>query len=364
MKQAKLLAISPILLLGACTAGSGFSSGPAALPAINVAASGETAPVGTANDDAADDPAVWLNPADPAQSLIVGTDKKAGLYVYGLDGKVRSFLPAGRLNNVDLLPIEGGALVVSSDRNDIANSRIALFRLTPDGELAPLGTVDSGPGEAYGICLQRKPGFVSPQTGGMPRNRVQIVATAYAALKDGTVREVTIYRPSDGAEPAAAIRREWKLASQIEGCVTDPSSGDLYISEEDVGIWGIHAAQYGAQPDRIASVGSDQGLVPDVEGLAFLPREGGTGYLVASSQGDNAYAVLDSDSGHLLGRFRISGGAIGSTEETDGIELAAGNFGSDYPDGLFVAQDGQNAPEAQNFKLVSWMDIKAALGLE
>ena len=46
------------------------------------------------------------------------------------------------------------------------------------------------------------------------------------------------------------------------------------------------------------------------------------------------------------------------------IELAAGNFGSDYPDGLFVAQDGQNAPEAQNFKLVSWKDIKAALGLE
>jgi 3-phytase len=28
-----------------------------------------------------------------------------------------------------------------------------------------------------------------------------------------------------------------------------------------------------------------------------------------------------------------------------------------------VAQDGHNAPSAQNFKLASWADIKAALGL-
>ncbi|MGB3378015.1 MAG: phytase, partial [Allopontixanthobacter sediminis] len=32
-----------------------------------------------------------------------------------------------------------------------------------------------------------------------------------------------------------------------------------------------------------------------------------------------------------------------------------------YPGGLFVAQDGVNAPSAQNFKLVSWADIEAAL---
>ncbi|MBJ7444136.1 MAG: phytase, partial [Sphingobium sp.] len=73
-----------------------------ATPAVSVTARGETTPVGTTNADAADDPAIWRNAADPAASLIVGTDKKAGLYVYGLDGKVRDFLDAGRVNNVDL----------------------------------------------------------------------------------------------------------------------------------------------------------------------------------------------------------------------------------------------------------------------
>ncbi|MBL0965965.1 MAG: phytase, partial [Blastomonas sp.] len=49
-----------------------------ALPAVDVPASGETVPVGTANADAADDPAIWRNTANPSASLIVGTDKKAG----------------------------------------------------------------------------------------------------------------------------------------------------------------------------------------------------------------------------------------------------------------------------------------------
>ena len=43
--------------------------------------------------------------------------------------------------------------------------------------------------------------------------------------------------------------------------------------------------------------------------------------------------------------------------------MAVGDVGSGYPGGLFVAQDGHNGQAAQNFKLVSWAEIKAALGL-
>ncbi|MBP9903434.1 MAG: phytase, partial [Verrucomicrobia bacterium] len=53
-------------------------------------------------------------------------------------------------------------------------------------------------------------------------------------------------------------------------------------------------------------------------------------------------------------------GRVGATQETDGIAVSGGSFGPDYPDGLFVAQDGDNAPAAQNFKLVSWRDIVMA----
>jgi 3-phytase len=45
------------------------------------------------------------------------------------------------------------------------------------------------------------------------------------------------------------------------------------------------------------------------------------------------------------------------------VALDGGSFGAAYPGGLFVAQDGDNAPRPQNFKLVSWERIARALGL-
>src|SRR3546814_9648074 len=61
----------------------------------------ETVPVKSPGD-AADDPAIWANPDDPAASLIVATDKKAGLYLYDMKGAVVDFAPVGKMNNVDL----------------------------------------------------------------------------------------------------------------------------------------------------------------------------------------------------------------------------------------------------------------------
>ena len=50
-----------------------------------VAADGETVPVGTSGDSA-DDPAIWLNPADPSRSTVIGNDKGDALEVYDLAG--------------------------------------------------------------------------------------------------------------------------------------------------------------------------------------------------------------------------------------------------------------------------------------
>lgn len=125
---------------------------------LAVTARGQTTPVGTANDDAADDPAIWRNTGRPAASLIVASDKKQGLYVYGLDGAVKSFTAAGRVNNVALAGMGArGVIVVASDRNDVGAAKLQLYRLdTRRGTLMPLGHVDGGAGEAYGVCLLRK----------------------------------------------------------------------------------------------------------------------------------------------------------------------------------------------------------------
>ena len=96
---------------------------------------------------------------------------------------------------------------------------------------------------------------------------------------------------------------------------------------------------------------------------AHAPRGRTGGYLVVSSQGDNAYTLYRLPGVTYAGRFRIGGGAIDGTSDTDGIELALGNFGPDYPAGLFIAQDGDNAPATQNFKYVSWAKVLRALKL-
>lgn len=352
--QMKLLCLAALALLPAC-AGQGSKAPAIHLPAVDVQATGETQPVGTVNQDAADDPAIWRNAANPAASLIVGTDKKAGLYVYGLDGAIRNFVAAGQLNNVDLIGGRDEALVIASDRTDRKNSRLALFGLRfDDVALRTLGSVESGVGEAYGICLQHH--------GMKGQVVVPAIVTAYAAIKDGTVREIILTRGADGAY-SGRTNRSWKLPTQIEGCVTSGRNGDLYVGEENVGIWRIRTSQVDAQPEKFASVGEAAGLVADVEGLAYAMNGNGKDYLIASSQGDSAYVVFDADSGALLGRFRIADGTIDGVSETDGIELALGDFGPDYPVGLFIAQDGNNPGGAQNFKLVDWQLVLKALNL-
>ena len=308
----------------------------------SVMALGETSPVGSASADAADDPAIWRNPRNPAASLIVATDKKAGLYVYGLDGKSRSFEAAGRLNNVDLADLGArGVIVVASDRNDPAAALLRVYRLdTAKATLVPLGAVPGGAGEAYGVCLWRNGAALH----------------AFSVLKDGTIEEARI--DLAGATATSAVVRRLKLATQAEGCVADPRDGTLYVGEEDVGIWRFAP---GAKAGELLARADGSHLVADVEGLALTPQGKRGGFLVASSQGDNAYAVYRLPDMTPVGRFRIVAGRFGATEETDGIAVATGNFGTGLRGGMFVAQDGVNGA-AQNFKLVSWAAIRQAVG--
>jgi 3-phytase len=97
----------------------------------------------------ADDPAIWVAPTDVGRSLILATDKverRGGLYVFGLDGKLRQVItPLDRPNNVD---VEYG-LALGDRRVDIAvlterkQHRLRVFEIPADGgalrDLAPSG---------------------------------------------------------------------------------------------------------------------------------------------------------------------------------------------------------------------------------
>jgi 3-phytase len=332
------------LLLGGC------ATVPAEAPpstAPTIAATAETDPVASA-DDAADDPAIWRNRRAPARSLIVATDKQAGVHVYDLTGKRLSYTPAPRLNNVDLRERDGRITVVASDRADAAQAHVALFELDPvTARLHTLGRFPVGAGEAYGMCL-----WTRARDGAL---------FGFVVLKDGRIDQIAIDR--SGATPQVRTVRSMKLATQAEGCVVDDRTGLLYVAEEDVGLWRFAADP--AAPATATPVARVDGrtLVADAEGLALAPAGRTGGYLMVSSQGDNAYTLYRLPGVTYAGRFRIGGGAIDATSETDGVDLMLGDFGPAYPHGLLVAQDGDNAPATQNFKYVSWGAVRRALQL-
>jgi len=339
--------VAALLLAGCATT----TSPPPPAATATVTARAETAPVDTARD-AADDPAIWRNARRPADSLVVATDKQAGLHLYDLAGRPLDFAPAPRLNNVDLrdhvaLADGPGILVAASDRADEMQARIALFRLDPaTRRLLPLARLAAGAGEAYGMCLWRRP--------------ADRALFAFVVKKDGRIDQ---FRLRAEGTPSAVPVRTLKLATQSEGCVADDRTGQLYVAEEDVGIWRF-AADPAAPTTPIPGPRVDgRFLVADVEGLALMPHGRRGGWLMASSQGDNAYALWRLPDLAPAGRFRIVAGRVGATSGTDGIEIARGGFGPAFPRGLLVVQDGDNKPAMQNFKLVSWAEVARALKL-
>ena len=343
--MSRKLWFSPFLLAGCATPQPVMSP----LPTASVTAKLETQPVATM-EDAADDPAIWRNVFNPGQSLIIGTDKRAGIHVYDLQGRQVSFTPSPRLNNVDLRDVGGsiGVLVAASDRQDLVQAQMALFRLdTAARKLMPLVTLPVGAGEAYGMCLWQRASDKA--------------LFGFVVLKDGRIDQVAI--DTSGATPTGKVVRSMKLGTQSEGCVVDDRTGILYVAEEDVGLWKFDTAPDGPVTATAIAKADGNEIVMDAEGVALAPSGSDGGYVIVSSQGDNAYAVYKLPEANYVGRFRINDGAIDGVQETDGIELMLGDFGPDFPGGLFVVQDGDNRPATQNFKLIDWSAVERALGL-
>lgn len=322
----------------------------AAAQTATIAAVRETTPVASPGDSA-DDPAVWRNPADPAKSLIVGTDKSWGLNVYDLSGSLVASAPAGLVNNVDLrtdvlIGGEAGILVAATDRSEDPKGKLALYALetSPAGlrHLAHVDVESDGVGDVYGFCLWRR----APDD-----------VFAFIAYNNGDVRQYAL--GLSGPTATARMVRDIRLASQTEGCVVDDRTGQLYVGEEERGVWRIDAAPDSkAAPEMFAAIDGIN-LIADVEGVAIIPMGDKAGYLIASSQNDNAYAVYDLESGHLTSHFRITGsGAVDGVTDTDGLEFAPGNFGAPFENGILIVQDGDNGPEHQNFKMVPGTVLK------
>lgn len=330
-------------LLAAFFATTACATVPEVLPfeVMSVQAVGETQGM-PERGDRADDPAIWVNRADPEASRILGTNKETGLYVYNLDGETQQFLPVGRLNNIDLRE----NLAVGS--NDEVNG-LSWFAIDPENaEITHLGDTPVEPMEPYGVCAGLMDG----------------VYMASPTYKDGTVEIWTLPLNQD-KKIVPTLSRTVQLPGQLEGCVYHERSQRLFIGEEERGIWVLDLADPNAQPTPFDRIVDGNGLVADVEGLSIWDRGSGPAYLVASAQQADRFVVYDLSTDTPIGIFTVSeraDGAIDAVTHTDGLDVNAASLPG-FPRGLVVVQDdGNPAPEQnQNFKLVGWASIEDAL---
>ena len=289
----------------------------------------ETQPVPSAGD-AADDPAILVDQADPSRTWILGTDKQAGLRVYDLAGKEVRFLARGRVNNVDAVRIGESRFIAAASNRTLR----ALDVFVVDLSLMSIEVVGSFPlqvNDPYGLCMTDGSGI-----------------EVFVGGTEGTVERWQIA----GRGRDAHRTGELIFDGQTEGCVVDHETRRLFVGEEARGIWAIDLND----GSRILfdEVGKGH-LVADVEGLSIHRRDR---VLIASSQGDNAFVRyrLDGDPSPI--RFRVTAdrdAGIDGVSETDGLDVTDAKLPG-FEDGLLVVQDGRNrAPEGpQNFKLVDW----------
>jgi 3-phytase len=310
-----------------------------------ISAIAETEPVATSGD-AADDPAIVINFSNPAQSLIFGTDKRAGVYLYDLSGKKISYAALGEIN-IDVRQIDKKIYVVASNRtaksiefwefnqqeffNNLPQSD-NLFDIAARSMTIPTNI------DVYGICA----GLI---------DEVPIVF-----ITEDKGPRIELWVPQ-----TRTLIGTFSNGGESEGCVFDDENKTVFISEEEVnGVLKAYNLNNEFPFEIPFIVDSREGNIGgDPEGLTIYKTSEKEGYLLLSSQGDNKYNVYNRTYPHeFISSFTINDDpkGIDGTSETDGIDVTNYNLRGKFSKGLMVAQDGYNYDgeelKNQNFKIV------------
>jgi 3-phytase len=302
-----------------------------------------------------DDPAIWLHPDDPSQSLILGTDKAGAVYAFDLDGRIipdKSVTGMGRINNIDVAygVMVGGVVTdvaVATDRN--ANL-LRAFRL-PD-----MTPVDNGGGEAF--------------EGEPPERRRPMGIALYTRPADGALFAVVSrktgpsggylwqYRIADDGTGSLAFTKvrefgAFRGTKEIESVAVDDALGYVYYSEEDVGVHKYYADPDMPGADEELALFGTEGFTEDREGISIYEINDGTGYILVSDQQANAFRVYPREGtpGEPHNHPEIYAFSV-STNESDGSEVTSAALGDRFPSGLFIAMS-----DNRTFHFYSWDDI-------
>jgi myo-inositol-hexaphosphate 3-phosphohydrolase len=295
-------------------------------PRTLIPSADETTPVASSGD-AADDPTIWVNELDPAESRIIANDKKGALNMYRLDGTLVTSLWTGTFwGNSD----------VRGDLVAVARSGIKLYAVSESG-LAKVGSITTS-GE--GLCMYES----------------GTELYVFTVTRKGLVRQFRL----NAARTGGTLVRSFSLDSEAEGCAVDDQAQALYISQEEVALW-----RYGANPSdgtaRVAvdTVVPDGRITPDAEGVTITGNRVVVSSQYGTARSKSYFISYTRDTNEFVGAFRITDGPTSDDcDGTDGISAYEGYLGPRFPFGLFVCQDNGNGVPGtsgnQDFKLVPW----------
>jgi 3-phytase len=295
-----------------------------------------------------DDPAIWINPADVAQSLVVGTDKDSdgGLYVFNLQGKiVNKVTGLKRPNNVDIaygLKLDGKPtdIAVATERE---TGTIRIFSM-PD--LRPL---DNGGIRVFEGSPDRLPMGIALYT--RPSDGAMFAIVGRKTGPSGSY--LWAYRLGDdgkGSVSATLVNKFGKYSGkkEIESIAVDNELGVLYYSDEQ---YGIH--KYEADPEQgnkeLALFGQ-QDFKEDIEGISIYKHGDGSGYVLVSDQQANKFVVYTRE-GIARPNTRIASIPV-STIESDGSDVTQIALNAQFPEGVFIAMSNGKVFHFYDWRLI------------
>lgn len=302
-----------------------------------------------------DDPAIWINPADPSKSLIIGTDKggdtgDGGLFVFDLQGKlIDSVRPLRRPNNVDV----AYNLMVNGKRVDIAVCTERLSKAIRVFSLPDMKPLDNGgiPVFENEIDSLRDPMGIALYTNPADQKIYAIVGRKTGPSDGSYLWQYRLDDDGTGNVKGTLVRKFgfYSGKKEIESIAVDNELGYVYHSDEQ---HGIHKSY--AHPDssnvELALFGQ-QDFTRDIEGISIYKFEDGTGYILVSDQQANKFNIYPREgSGSAHVHHRINS-IHTSTVESDGSEVTSKALPG-FPNGLFVAMS-----DDKTFQFYSWQSI-------
>jgi 3-phytase len=302
-----------------------------------------------------DDPAIWVNAQNPAQSLVIGTDKNTdgGLYVFDLQGKEvpdKTVHGIRRPDNVDLaygLKL-GGRPTDFALLTERETGKLRAFRL-PDMQPLDHGNLDvftTAPPEQrmpMGVAI-----YTRPTDGAM-----FAVVGRKTGPQEGYLAQYRLADDGQGQLAMTLVRHfgTWSGKKEIEAVAVDNELGFIYYADEGVGV-----RKYYADPEKgnaELALFAKTGFTEDHEGISIYKTGPKTGYILVSDQAASKFRFFprQGTAANPHAHPELKAVAV-AAHFSDGSDVTNVPLNAQFPHGLFVAMS-----DNKTFHYYRWEDI-------